>query len=474
MERLFSPCTRLRDMIESQGPLIPQLDGRTPELLQELNLHVSTEEFLSAESRPAFTYAHLYAMLGKGETVAWLTPHAFVTLDDGRARQCWGQLRGATNRINFDVDGKEIVAWARSHEHVMEICDVIARVLGASVVSSVHLTNCTHIDYVRINAPTLTYLMEQCRSLKELSLRNLEMDENHCRVLGIYSRTGLEIELKNCIFMTHAGASALAEILGRNQGPTRLDWCCIDNSVLANGLRGNSRLTFFRPRIFSQHRDADTQDVLAISQHRDAVIQGVLAIADALRENKGLVSLELNTGRSLAIDETCDAVFDSLKTHPTLEVLNLNNAFQRASMVNISLRILALADMLKVNLSIHTIHMPGRYSENQLFRGKVIPYLETNRLRPRLLAIQKTRSIPYRTKVLGRALLAVRTNRNCFWMLLSGNAEVAFPSTAATVSLPTPATAAATSNAAPIVAPSVPTGPPAANGAIGKKRKARP
>jgi hypothetical protein len=58
--------------------------------------------------------------------------------------------------------------------------------------------------------------------------------------------------------------------------------------------------------------------------------------------------------------------------------------------------------------------------------------------------------------VLGRALLAVRTDPNRFWMLLSENSEVAFPSTTATTtaaaSLPTPANAGATENVAPVVA----------------------
>jgi hypothetical protein len=44
-------------------------------------------------------------------------------------------------------------------------------------------------------------------------------------------------------------------------------------------------------------------------------------------------------------------------------------------------------------------------------------------------AIQKTRHFPHRVKVLGRALLAARTEPNLFWMLLSGNAEISFAST---------------------------------------------
>jgi hypothetical protein len=64
------------------------------------------------------------------------------------------------------------------------------------------------------------------------------MHENHCRVLGTYSRPGLKIELSYCR-IAGAASEALAEVLGRNQGPTKLDHCETDNSVLANGLRGN-------------------------------------------------------------------------------------------------------------------------------------------------------------------------------------------------------------------------------------------
>ena len=72
------------------------------------------------------------------------------------------------------------------------------------------------------------------------------MDENHCRVLGTYSRPGLEIELTHCRIAGTA-VEALAEVVGRNQGPTKLIWCDIDNSVLADDLRGNCRLKSLTP-----------------------------------------------------------------------------------------------------------------------------------------------------------------------------------------------------------------------------------
>jgi hypothetical protein len=93
--------------------------------------------------------------------------------------------------------------------------------------------------------------------------------------------------------------------------------------------------------------------------------------------------------------------------------------------------------------------------------------------------------------VLGLALLAVRTGPNRFWMLLLGNAEVAFPSTAATtstaaVNLHTPAAAAAvavaTSNNAAAAATDTATRATSTTGAADnvatptdcQKRKARP
>jgi hypothetical protein len=427
MEHLFSPCTRLQDIFESQGQL-EEIRRRRPEPLQERNLDVSTEELLSAER--AFTYADLYAMLGIANTVAWLTPHAAVAREhSGLAAIIWDSLDESESYcFSFSADGKDVIAYARSSEHLLEICDIVLRLLALSVVQSVNLFDWTLDDELN-NAPTLAYLMEQCHSLKALTLKNLEIDEHHIRVLGAYSRPDLEIVLKHCK-ITSAGASALAEVLGRNQGPTKLDYCGIDNSALAGGLRGNSRLKSLKPR-FPGNRHVSNREVLAI--------------AGALKENKGLVRMDLSFYGLVVNDETWGTICDSLGTHPTLEVLDLRTMGGMSLLAPAMLtpRIQTLLDMVKMNTTIHSIYLNSLYSQHELFRESVIPYLGTNRLRPRLLAIQKTRPIPYRAKVLGRALLSARTNANSFWMLLSGNVEVAFAS--ATASLTTPATSAATS-----------------------------
>jgi hypothetical protein len=461
MERLFSPCTRLHDMLESQGRLQEFRDHR--EGLQELNLDVSTDEFLSAER--AFTYADLYAMLEDGDMVAWLTPHTAVARDGRKVLNSWEELEEACClSFSADDDDTDLIAFASSPEHLLEICDVVLRLLAASVVHSVMLHEYASLDGELINAPTLAYLMDRCQSLKALKLEGMPLQEDHIRVLGAYSRPELDIVLENCK-LTSDGSSALVEILGRNQGPTKLDSCYMDNFVLSNGLRGNSHLKSLTPRL---------------SSNLELGSRELLAIAPALKENKGLV--DLNFSHCSMSNETWGTVCYSLKAHPTLQVLHL-----RSMRTFGKTRTQALVEMLKVNVSMHTIDMTVSYSEHALFRGSIMPYLKTNRLRPRVRAIQKTRPIMYRAKVLGEALLAVRTDANRFWMLLSGNPEVAFPSTTATTTpaanLPTPATvgasgnASTSANAATGAANPIAIGPPTVKDAAstsGQKRKACP
>jgi hypothetical protein len=404
MERLFSPCTRHRDsqagLEEFRGDL---------ELLQGLKLDVSTEDFLSAKR--AFTYADLYVMLGNGDTVLWLTPHASIVRSNLRGALCSSHLQG-DHKFSFNITGgKGIIALARSSAALLEIVDVVCRLLvaHASEVYHLELRNVGQSNEVFCSAPVFASLAEQCQSLKSLTLENITLDEGHCRVLGDFSKPGLEVELKYCRIVG-VGAEALADVLGRNQGPTKLNYCEIESFVLANGLRGNSRLKSLT------HRITRNQDFFPIT--------------GALKENKGLVDVHLRHGLWMS-DETWDAVYDSLKTHPSLQVLSLRPILAHIEppleLAQLKSRIQAIVDMLKVNMSIVEIHLADYYSEHELFRGSVIPYLETNRLRPRVRAIQQTRAIAYRVKVLGEAFLAVRTDANSFWMLLSGNAEVALP-----------------------------------------------
>jgi hypothetical protein len=271
--------------------------------------------------------------------------------------------------------------------------------------------------------------------ISSIEAANLGKRSLPCALFGGYSRPGLEIVLVR-YKLPSAETSALAEVLGQHQGPTKLHNCDIDTFLLADGLRGNSRLKHLISRISSNIEDGNRQ---------------VLAIADAIRENKGLIEWHLRWHGAIVIDDgTWSAACDYLKTHPTLEELDhLAICHDVATtLVVIISWVQALFAMMEVSTSIHTIHLRDQYSVHELFREPGVPYLETNRFRLHIRAIPKTRPITYRAKVIGRALLAARTDANRFLLLTSGNAEVALPST--TASLPTPAIAADTSNTAAV------------------------
>jgi hypothetical protein len=157
MESLFSPCPRLRDRFENDFLI-------SPEELQEVNLDVPIEELLSAER--AFTYADLYAMLANENAGLWLTPHAAVVPEGGKGMYCCLWSGDQPWRFTFSADGKYIVAMASSFEHLLEISDVVIRLLAASVVHSVHIYQWDSCRGLLINAPTLEYLMEKCQNLQ--------------------------------------------------------------------------------------------------------------------------------------------------------------------------------------------------------------------------------------------------------------------------------------------------------------------
>jgi hypothetical protein len=280
--------------------------------------------------------------------------------------------------------------------------------------------------------------MEQVKSLQFVKLAGVPLDQDHCRALAAHSRPDLEIELFSCSLMSAGTSAVLSEALGRNQGPTALSYCDVDYEVLADGLRGNCRLkTLVRVETSIDNRG-----------HRDNNNRrDLLALADALRENQGLVELNLNC--SVVSKDSLIAICESLKTHPTLEVLDFGSIgpVEHPAEPVVMSRLRVLLDMVKANTLIHTIRLWELYESNGFFRESIVPYLERNRLRPRVCAIQEALPHSFRARVLGRALLAARSDANRFWMLLSGNAEVAFPSRSGTATVFAITPAATTVNA---------------------------
>jgi hypothetical protein len=82
-----------------------------------------------------------------------------------------------------------------------------------------------------------------------------------------------------------------------------------------------------------------------------------------------------------------------------------------------------LADMVQRNIVLHTIILSEGERDEQIYTGSILPYLETNLYRPRVLAVKQTTERPFREKVLGRALYCVKSNPNLVWMFLSENVD---------------------------------------------------
>jgi hypothetical protein len=135
-------------------------------------------------------------------------------------------------------------------------------------------------------------------------------------------------------------------------------------------------------------------------------------------------------------DENWNVLCESLKTHPSLISLDFRGTSPTLRTTRNELtedqkahRTRALAEMMKVNTVVHTIELSDGERARHIYMEEVLPYLETNRYRPRVLAISKA-DIQMRRPFLGLALQteSVRNDSNFLWMFLSRNADVVLQS----------------------------------------------
>jgi hypothetical protein len=114
--------------------------------LQERNLNVSTEAFLSVET--AFAFADLYVTLGNINTLTWLTPHAAVACEHGRVSYAWEQLdyESWDNELctfTFSAEGKDIVALARPLDSPVMTAPLARHRIHLHVLALKYSTSCS-------------------------------------------------------------------------------------------------------------------------------------------------------------------------------------------------------------------------------------------------------------------------------------------------------------------------------------------
>jgi hypothetical protein len=229
------------------------------------------------------------------------------------------------------------------------------------------------------------------------------LDADQCLALATMSRLDVELDMFDCSLADDA-AGAFVECLHSDRGPIKLKQCDIDSQILANALTGDSRVTRLEPH-FDEADDAEKAIVFR-----------------ALANNRGLG--DLNLYGDFISDENWTILCHSLQAHPALTSLDLRNSDgTRMPDEQKALRTRLLADMMEHNTILQTVHLSEEECDQQIYTEAILPYLETNRYRPRVHAIKKTKDRPFREKVLGRAVYSVNWNPNLLWMLLSENVD---------------------------------------------------
>jgi hypothetical protein len=257
------------------------------------------------------------------------------------------------------------------------------------------------------------FLQESPSCLRQVTLYYMALSADQCRALATMSRLDVELKIIEC-GLVYDAAGAFVECLQSNRGPVDLYKCNIDSQILASALSGNSRVTKLKTHYPS------TNDAGTAVWFRN------------LANNKGLVDLDLFSW-SISNDNW-SVLCESLKTHPTLTKLDLHCTLPMSHTAGVRIvltdndkahRTRLLAEMMQENAILHTIALPEDERDEQIYTESILPYLETNRYRPRVLAIKKA-DFALRRPLLGRALQTepVRNDSNLRWMFLSGNPDV--------------------------------------------------
>jgi hypothetical protein len=246
--------------------------------------------------------------------------------------------------------------------------------------------------------------------LDSLAFSYVEFDEVSCRALATVKvrclTFGDECELED-------GGVALVESVRQGRGPKELFFSYdhpFDSPerivTFMNALRGNTNLERLEPPLIDDRQ----------------VTQALVA---ALRENKGLVHLELDFSVYDKSDWT--ELLGSISFHPLLRSLNLNlhhvlhldiDAKKRCEVTKV------VADMLSVNERIEVMSFHNDTFDKDCWDAYVSPRLECNLHRKWLPSIQKIEETSTRAAVLARALAKFSSKPHLVWMLLNQNHDV--------------------------------------------------
>jgi hypothetical protein len=408
---LFRPTNRLRDRHrERRGDDSYELNGFTEvELLPDL----SPEHVLEI----GITWEDFCRFLGR-YTLVWMGPgvYAFAGYIDHPGYRSVVKLGSRKPRDRllcvYAATGLETAAATTA------TCDFVVHLLATSKEDGARIVASPNTS-VPISGPGISHFFQESHAnLRSVTLENPALNEEQIGALATTeSRPDMELILHACSLLDDNGChAAFVECLHRDRGPTQLILCKIDCHILAAALEGNSRVTRLCESVIG-----------------DDAGKGV--IFRSLAANKGLVELDLYS--CSIIDENWTILCQSLKGHPTLTSLDLRDTNPRVlngARIELSdeqraQRTRVLAAMVQENRLLFTIYLMPYDVDAQIYEETILPYLETNLYRPRVLGIKKA-DIALRRPLLGLALQtkSVRKKSNLLWMFLSGNQDVVLQS----------------------------------------------
>jgi hypothetical protein len=422
MERYVVPTIRYVDLYSER----PGYREPLSEDFIEVEMTVNLEDFIQS----GVTWTDFLSFC-EGRII-WLTPDVFITVEESYAATGFDidyqYLFAVKDVFTSWINAKDFKIYSKSTVHATAIFHGIFRLLatsdaaslclschdGNSLIASPNNNESSRLFLFPVPGPVLSrYLisLQSATSLKTLRLEDMTLGTDHCIALESNDRIDLEIEFSNCK-LTDDGTHAFLESQRRNKGPKKLLNCKMDAAVLAEAVRGNMSLKSLKPCGELDHDHLSPGDFETLAQ--------------ALRENEGLVTLDI-AGQPI-MEESWRIILKSIQNHPSLQVLDLHltPSSRKMSSATKRARMLAIADMLQVNTVILTIHMLLHECDKQVLVDSINPRLQLNLYRLRVRAIKEVAPGVHRSKLVGYALGKVSNNINLLWLILKENADTDF------------------------------------------------
>jgi hypothetical protein len=411
MEKSCYPIHRLRVKIEAAG--------NDASVHTEVQLAGQVNDLLVAHHHPALRWEDVYSFVRKEKKLVWVSHTAFITTsaDEDLFEVYDHELYfGVEWRHWTCIEGEEERLYLYKHKEADESPAIAAEFLcQLLMMTKKSIGACWNLKggyggtpYGLVSGPALSRLLSapDHHSPGSLTFERLTLVEEHWLALTAACEPDLDVVFENCT-IDKKGYGAFLDYLQTTEGAISLCSCTIDAETLAKALRGNTSISELRLHSY----EADN-DYISI-------------VAQALAENEGLETLYLEGGACVE-DETWKTLFRSIQTHPQLEVLGLNHTSGLAvlSAESKTTRMQAVVATLQSNRVIRRISLSKDERNDQIYQESILPLLQANIYRPRVRRIQQTSRPSLREGLLGRALYAVRSQRDLVRMLLLKNVEI--------------------------------------------------